>query len=216
MSQPPHQFPLPPHPGPGPWPIGAVDGPGAPVPPASRPRRNRLVPVLAVVAALLLMGTGVLTALLVDARANAADRAAAERAEDERQATELGDAERGLAEAEARVVEAEAAASQAADAARAAEAAQDEAEQAAAPGADDHDEFLRLLRSTDPAFRFVAEADVIELGEITCDYFDTFGNSDQTLAQIVSIGVSSGMTSQQSAAVTSAAIVALCPQHTLD
>ncbi|PWW23512.1 uncharacterized protein DUF732 [Geodermatophilus normandii] len=216
MSQPFPGAPVPPQVGPGPWQTVGDGTPFVPVPPAPVRRRTGLVVALAVVTAVLVMGVGVLTALLLDSRSTASDLAAAERAEDEQQATDLRDAQRGVDNLGVEATEAEAAAAAASDRAREAEAARGQADEAAAPDTSDYDEYLRLLRSTDLAFRTVDDATLVEIGDVTCDYLDTYGNGDQTLARIVSIGVSSGMTSRQSSEVTSAAIVSLCPQHSLD
>ncbi|SFT67428.1 Protein of unknown function [Geodermatophilus amargosae] len=216
MSQPLPGAPVPLLVDPGPWQADGDGTPSGPLQPAPRSRRNGLVIALAIAAAVLLTSVGVLTALLIDSRSTAADLAAAERAEDEQQDTDLRDAQRGVDNLAVEATEAEAAAAAASTRAGEAEAARSQAEQAAAPGTSDYEEYLRLLRSTDPAFRTVDDATLVEIGDVTCDYLDTYGNSDQTRARIVSIGVSSGMTSRQSSEVTSAAIVALCPQHSLD
>ncbi|OMQ16385.1 hypothetical protein A7K94_0202885 [Modestobacter sp. VKM Ac-2676] len=165
---------------------------------------------------LLLAGVGVLIGLLIDAHATGTRTVAVERAEDELQAEDLGTAEWMLTLAENRATEAEAVADGAVAYAEEAEAAQDEAELAAAATDEDLDEFLRLVRGSNYAFLAVPDASLVELGEVTCDYLDTFGNSDPTLARVVGVGVASGMSSRQAAEVTSAAVVVLCPQHKLE
>ncbi|MGY1780352.1 DUF732 domain-containing protein [Geodermatophilus sp. SYSU D01036] len=207
---------MPPQVDPGPWQTADGSAPFVPAQPTSARRRNGVVVAFAIATVVLVAGVGVLTALLIDSSSTAADVAAAESAEDEQQAAALRDAQRGVDDLEVRATDAEAAAAAASSSAREAEAAQDEAELAAAPSDSDHEEYLRLLRGTDPTFRTVDDATLVEIGDVTCDYLDTYGNSDQTLARIVSIGVSSGMTSRQSSEVTSAAIVSLCPEHSLD
>jgi len=184
--------------------------------PAAKPRRGRLVLPLIVVATVLLVAVAVLAGLLISAHRDAADAASAEAAEDEQQAKDVAIAEQIVAESEQALAEAEAAAIDGAARADAAEARQGEAEAAAEPTDADLAQFLWLLRDSDPEFATVPDASLIDFGQVTCDYLDTFGNSDQTVARAVSIGVASGLTSRQAAAVTGAAMVVLCPQHKLD
>jgi hypothetical protein len=216
MSQPTYELPAPPPGSDGPWSPADDTEPPVSVGPAARPRRNRLVIALTAMAAVLLVGAGVLTTLLLDVHAAVAVLAAAERAEDERQSEDLRTAERVRANSESRAGEAESEAAAALSWAQETEAASRQAAQVAAPSTADFQEFLRLLHDTNPTFTTVPDASLVELGEITCDYLDTFGNSEPTVARIVSVGVASGMTSREAAEVTSAAMVLLCPQHKLD
>lgn len=191
--------------------IGVDETPRAP-----RPRRSRVLPALATLAALLVIAVGVLTGLYLSGRSEAADVAAAEAVEDEQEAEDVaigeaivGDAEDGLADLEAEAASAEVRADEA-------EAALSEAEESASATDGDVTEFLRLLRVADSAFVVVPDGDLVEFGQVTCDYLDTFGNSDETIAELGSLGIDSGLTAGQTAAVTSAAIVELCPRHALD
>lgn len=216
MSQPSHAPPTPPPGSHGSWSAPDATEPPPAFAPEAKRRRSRLVIALAAVAALLLVGVAVLTALLINAHSTAADLAAAEVAEDAQQDSDVRIGEQIVADAENALAEVAAEARDAMTRADEAEAAQGQAEEATAASGADLDEFLRLLRGTNPAFSTVMDASLIELGEVSCDYLDTFGNSEQTVARIGSVSVASGMTSRQAAEVTSAAIVVLCPQHKLD
>jgi Tfp pilus assembly protein PilX len=172
--------------------------------------------VLAVVATLLLVGVVVLAFLLLDERSTAADKAAAEAAEDRRQAAALREAEQLVTDGGQQLAAAEAAATEALARAEMAEAAQVEAEQSAAPDAESIEEFLRLLRDSDSVFWTATDDELVEIGTVSCQYFDEYGNGDAAVAELGAIAVDFGLTSRQSAQLTSAAIVVFCPQHSLD
>jgi Tfp pilus assembly protein PilX len=175
-----------------------------------------LTVVLVTVATLLLVGGGVLGALLLDERSSATEVAAAEAAEDNRQAAALRDAERQVTDAEQRLTAAESAAAEAEVAAEAAEVAQGEAEQAAAPDQESIEEFLWLLRDSDTVFWSATDDELVEIGTLSCQYFDEYGNNDEAIAELGAIAIAHGLTSHQAAQLTSAAIVVFCPQHSLD
>jgi hypothetical protein len=214
MTHPTSEFPAPspavPEP---PATTGHVTAPEPPTPP--RRRFSALTVVLATVVALLLVAVGVLGALVLDARSTAEDLAATEAAEDERHAAALSDAEQQLAAARDELTAAEAAAAEALAAAAQAESLQRDAELAAAPSEDAKEEFLGLLRDSDPVFWTATDAELVDLGTLTCQYFGEFGNGDETVAELGGIYIQFGLSSTQAAMLTSASIVVFCPQHNL-
>jgi hypothetical protein len=179
-------------------------------------RRRPLLIALAIVTMLLVVSVAMLTASLVGAHTRAGELAAAERAEEQQQESELRTAERELANAEARLADVDAEAGGLQVLAEEAEAALEAAEQAAAPDDADLQAFLDLLRENNPAFYTVPDANLIELGQATCDYLDTFGNTDQNMAHVIDVGVASGIPARLSIEVTASATVVLCPHHKLD
>lgn len=200
-----------------PAPPSAGGGSGTPAePPAPARGREGLRLALAVVCAVLLMAVIFLTASLFGVRSAAEERAAAERVEAEQQAGELRDAQGALTDAERRLADAEAEADSLLALAAEAEAARAGAEEAAVPADTVLEEFLVLLRESDPAFSTVPDSDLIELGQSTCDHLDTFGNSEENFARLIDIGVASGIPADLSMQVTASAVVILCPQHKLD
>ena len=215
MTYPAPEFPAaPPAPAPPPAVTWHMAGPEVPDPARRRP--SPLTVVLAVVAALLVVGVGVLGALVVDARSTADDLAATEAAEDDQQASALSEAEQQLTDAQAELTAAESAATEALAAAEQAEAAQRDAEQAAAPDEAAMEEFLRLLRDSDSVFYTATDDELVDIGTLTCQYLGEFGNGDEAVAELGGIYVQFGLTSTQAAQLTSAAIVVFCPQHSLD
>ncbi|MGY1813301.1 DUF732 domain-containing protein [Blastococcus sp. SYSU D00820] len=185
-----------------------------PAPPTRR--RSPWAVVLATLTVLLVAGVGVLGWLVLDARSSARDAAAAEAVEDGEQAAALAAAEERIAGTEAELADAEAAADDAEARADEAEAAAGVAEQAAAPSEDAIEEYLWLLRDGDTVFWGATDDELVEIGLQSCRYMDVHGNGDAAVAELGEIVVEFGLTSFQSAQLTSAAIVMFCPQHSLD
>lgn len=84
-------------------------------------------------------------------------------------------------------------------------------------GANDNDNFssnddatyLALLRGSDSTFYAVDDRTLVDLGRTTCDAFD----AGMTLEMYAAVATSSGVTTDQAAAIAAAAIVVYCPQH---
>lgn len=69
--------------------------------------------------------------------------------------------------------------------------------------------YLALLRGSDSTFYAVDDQTLVDLGRTTCDAFD----AGMTLEMYAAVATSSGVTTDQAAAIAAAAIVVYCPQH---
>ena len=69
--------------------------------------------------------------------------------------------------------------------------------------------YLALLRGNDSAFYAVDDQTLVDLGQTTCEAFD----AGMTLEMYAAVATSSGVTTDQAAAIAAAAIVVYCPQH---
>jgi hypothetical protein len=159
----------------------------------------------------LLATVGGLTAGLVGANGRANTAAAELKAERSSALASAPAAQESLSAAQEAQQSAESRASTAEGAASSAESAA-QAAQAPSSGAAD-DNYLALLRSNDPAFASVPDASLINIGQITYQYFAQFGNGDAAIVHVVDNATSNGLTAQQAAAVISSAIESYCPQY---
>ena len=69
--------------------------------------------------------------------------------------------------------------------------------------------YLALLRGSDSTFYAVDDRTLVDLGRTTCEAFD----AGMTLEMYAAVATSSGVTTDQAAAIAAAAIVVYCPQH---
>lgn len=69
--------------------------------------------------------------------------------------------------------------------------------------------YLALLRGSDSTFYAVDDQTLVDLGRTTCEAFD----AGMTLEMYAAVATSSGVTTDQAAAIAAAAIVVYCPQH---
>lgn len=76
------------------------------------------------------------------------------------------------------------------------------------PSMSDDEEFLMLLYS-EPGFFGQSESLLTELGHSICEALDR----GYTIEEIGEVALSSGLDSDEAAAIVAASVVAICPQH---
>lgn len=172
------------------------------------------IALLALTAVLLVAVAG-LTAGLVGANGRASTAAVALAAAKSSAAAAASSAQESLTAAQAAQQSAEERASTAEAAAssaqKEAQAAQALAPSPSSPAADDS--YLTLLRTGDPAFASVPDATLINIGKITCQYFDQNGPGTASVIHLMDNAVSHGLTSHEGAAVIAAATDTYCSQY---
>jgi hypothetical protein len=185
-------------------------------PPAPR-RRNRTVLTLGALIAVLLVVSGVLTALLVDARSTASDIAAEEVAEDRSQASALAAVEAQSDDVLAAVSDAEDDTADAQDRIQAAEQAQAAAEAQAAAVAESQaaataqaeSAFLESMRDVFPG---ASDATLLDRGYGLCAHLDTL--SFATVYDAYDHASEAyGYEYDEALLMATAAVVMFCPEY---
>ncbi|WP_093579547.1 DUF732 domain-containing protein [Geodermatophilus amargosae] len=182
-------------------------------------RRNRLVLALSVAVVLLLAAAGVLTALVVTARADADALTAAEAAEDRQQAEELQAVQDERGRLEERISDAEADAAAAEGRIAAAEAAQSAAEEATAAreqadaeaAAADEQTFVDALRATE-TMTSATDAQLLQRGRDVCSYLDSTAGTPPDLTDAFDRAVATYAIDDAILLVTAATQI-LCPEY---
>ena len=180
---------------------------------------NRAVAALSAVVLVLLVAAGVLTALVVDTRSDAADLAAGEAAEDREQAARLqgvadqrraldqriSDAETSAAAAEGRIAAAESGQRAAQEAAAAQEQAEAEATAA------DEQTFVEALRATE-TMTSVSDEELLSRGRDVCGYLDSTAGTYSDVSDAFDRAAETYAIDEAILLVTAATSI-LCPEY---